>query len=183
MSIERLATDLASRKAGEGARDKAREHRQAAPVRTLLARALGVHTDERAWRVGARGERVVGEELEKLASKGWTVVHDVPVGERGANVDHVVVGPVAARRKPMSPEGRAQATVFDRGATLAADVLALRLARGWTQVQLAERSGIDQSDISRIERGLSNATEATLGRLAEVLDAEVHLVPREAASA
>ena len=93
VKIERLATDLASRKAGDGARDKAREHREAAPVRTLLARALGVHTEERAWRVGERGERVVGEELEKLASKGWTVVHDVPVGERGANIDHVVVGP------------------------------------------------------------------------------------------
>ena len=108
MSIERLATDLASRKAGEGARDKAREHREAAPVRTLLARVRGVHTDERAWRVGARGERVVGEELEKLASKGWTVVHDVPVGEPrrehrpcrrragcGASQAHVARGPSA----------------------------------------------------------------------------------------
>jgi len=57
------------------------------------------------------------------------------------------------------------------------------LSRGWTQGDLAERSGIDQSDISRIERGLSNATEATLGRLAEVLDAEVHMVARESISA
>ena len=90
---------------------------------------------------------------------------------------------VQARRARMLPEGQEQAKVFSRGAAIAADVLALRLSRGWTQGDLAERSGIDQSDISRIERGLSNATEATLGRLAEVLDAEVHMVARESISA
>ena len=90
---------------------------------------------------------------------------------------------VEARRARMSPEGREQAKVFNRGAAIAADVLVLRLAHGWTQADLAEQSGIDQSDISRIERGLSNATEATLGRLAEVLDAEVHMVAREGISA
>jgi ribosome-binding protein aMBF1 (putative translation factor) len=86
---------------------------------------------------------------------------------------------VAARRARMSTDSREQAKVFNRGAALAADVLGLRLARGWTQTELAERSGIDQADISRIERGLSNATEGTLGRLAEVLDAEIHMTPRE----
>ncbi|MDP3712304.1 MAG: helix-turn-helix transcriptional regulator [Mycobacteriales bacterium] len=88
---------------------------------------------------------------------------------------------VKARRARMSPEGRTQAQVFNRGATLAADVLALRLSRGWTQIDLAERSGIDQADISRIERGLANATETTLGRLADALGAELHMVAREAA--
>lgn len=79
----------------------------------------------------------------------------------------------------MSREGRRQAEVFNRGAAIAADLLALRIARGWTQRELAEHSGIDQADISRIERGLSNATEATLNRLAEVLAAEVRMLPRE----
>ena len=86
---------------------------------------------------------------------------------------------VARRRARMSADGKAQAEVFDRGAKIAADIIALRLAHGWTQTDLAERSGVDQGDISRIERGLSNATEATLGRLAEALDAELHMVPRE----
>lgn len=66
---------------------------QQAPVRTLVARALGVHTDERAWRVGAEGERLIGRELQKLEKLGWTVVHDVPIGEKGSNIDHVLVGP------------------------------------------------------------------------------------------
>lgn len=90
---------------------------------------------------------------------------------------------VAARRARLTAAGQEQAKVFDRGARLAGDVLALRLARGWTQTELAHRSGITQADISRIERGLSNATEATLGRLAEVLDAELHMTPKAAASA
>lgn len=90
---------------------------------------------------------------------------------------------VASRRARMSAEGKAHAEVFDRAAKIAADVIALRLAHGWTQTDLAERSGVDQGDISRIECGLSNATEATLGRLAAALDAELHLVAREAVPA
>ena len=86
---------------------------------------------------------------------------------------------VSGRRARMSAERKAQADVFDRAAKIAADVIALRLAHGWTQTELAERSGVDQGDISRIERGLSNATEATLGRLAAALDAELHMVARE----
>jgi Nuclease-related domain len=62
------------------------------PVRALLARVLGVHTDERAWRMGVKGERVTGWWLGRLP-EGWFTFHDVPVGERGANIDHVVIGP------------------------------------------------------------------------------------------
>ncbi|MEX2290273.1 MAG: nuclease-related domain-containing protein [Mycobacteriales bacterium] len=92
VTIDRFAVDLGDNAAGAGAKALAQEHREQAPVRTLLARVLGVHTDERAWRVGAKGEETVGRELERLG-EAWTVVHDVPVGERGANIDHVVVGP------------------------------------------------------------------------------------------
>lgn len=70
-------------------------------MRTLLARALGVHTEERAWRVGAKGEQTVGRELERLGDQ-WTIVHDVPVGDRGANIDHVVVGRRGSSRSTAS---------------------------------------------------------------------------------
>ncbi len=93
ITIERLATDLGGNRAGAGARERAAELRGQSPVRTLLSRVRGEHTDERAWRVGAQGEKWAGEELDKLTKRGWTVVHDVPVGERGANIDHVLVGP------------------------------------------------------------------------------------------
>lgn len=92
VTVPRLASELADNMPGASARAKAKEHRSQAPVRTLLARALGVHTDERAWRVGAKGEQTVAAQLDGLGDR-WTVLHDVPVGERGANIDHVVIGP------------------------------------------------------------------------------------------
>jgi hypothetical protein len=41
------------------------------------------------------GERSAGLVIGKLP-EGWHVFRDVPVGERGANIDHVVVGPAGA---------------------------------------------------------------------------------------
>jgi hypothetical protein len=87
-----IKESLVGRSAGGSAKEQARELRQDDPVRSLAARLLGVHTDERAWRVGARGERATARWLRRLPN-GWHVFNDVPVGERGANIDHVVVGP------------------------------------------------------------------------------------------
>jgi hypothetical protein len=69
--------------------------KEAAPVRTFVARLLGVHTDERAWRIGADGEEKVAAQLEKLARKDprWCFLHAIPVGERGSDIDHLVIGP------------------------------------------------------------------------------------------
>ena len=83
---------LAGNKAGGAARRKANHERAQAPVRTALARVLRVHTDERAWRRGADGEERVAQSLSRLPH-GWYVFHDLTVGSRGANLDHVVIGP------------------------------------------------------------------------------------------
>lgn len=83
---------LVERKPGGSAAEKARELRRADPfsvVRSLLLREC---TEERAWRKGAYGERFVGSILGRLPN-GWSVFNDIPVGERGANIDHVVIGP------------------------------------------------------------------------------------------
>lgn len=49
----------------------------------------------------------------------------------------------------------------------------LREAKGWTQVQLAEHSGIDQGNISRIESGATKGVDfATLEKLADALDVD-----------
>lgn len=85
--------DLAGRSAGQMAREQAVELRHQAPVKTFLARLLGVKTDERNWRVGADGEERVGRMLERKLPDGWYVLNAVPVGERGSDIDHVVVGP------------------------------------------------------------------------------------------
>ncbi len=51
------------------------------------ARVLDVKTDERAWRLGARGERIVGAKLERLHRKGFHVLHYLPIGSRGSDID------------------------------------------------------------------------------------------------
>lgn len=84
--------DLALNSPGDAARARAVELRQAAPIRTGLARIFGVHTDERAWRIGADGEESVARELSKLGEE-WRSLHAVPVGRQGSDIDHVLIGP------------------------------------------------------------------------------------------
>lgn len=93
--IARPWIDLATNRAGAEAREQALAAREAAPVKAFLARALGVHTDERAWRIGADGEEKVAAQLTKVAKKDprWRVLHAIPVGDRGSDIDHLVIGP------------------------------------------------------------------------------------------
>lgn len=48
-----------------------------------------------------------------------------------------------------------------------------RLSAGLTQVQVSELSGINQSDLSKIERGAVNLTLGTMQRLATIVAADV----------
>ena len=56
---------------------------------------------------------------------------------------------------------------------LADEVLRLRLARGWSQSELARRAGTAQTNISRIESGLANPTLGTIRNIARPLGVEV----------
>lgn len=85
---------------------------------------------------------------------------------------------VADRSARIAPESAAQPEVLERAYDIALQVIDLREKHGLTQRQLAERCGIDQGDISRIERGSTSPTARTLQRIAEVLDADVRLVAR-----
>ncbi|MCR5034682.1 MAG: helix-turn-helix domain-containing protein [Clostridia bacterium] len=51
-----------------------------------------------------------------------------------------------------------------------------RSKAGFTQSQLAAATGIDQSDISKIERGVSNPSVNTLSRIADALGADLQIV-------
>ena len=67
-------------------------------------------------------------------------------------------------------------TVYEEGKTVSetpaleqiapSAVAKARAFRGLSQKQLASLSGIDQSDISKIERGLANPSVSTLNRIA-----------------
>jgi len=87
--------DLATNAAGTEARERAQAARDSAPVKTALARVLGIHTNERAWRIGADGEEKVAAQLAKLARKDprWQFLHAIPVGNRGSDIDHIIIGP------------------------------------------------------------------------------------------
>ena len=46
-----------------------------------------------------------------------------------------------------------------------------------SQPALSEKSGVQQAEISRIERGLANPTATTLTRLANALDLRLEFTP------
>jgi hypothetical protein len=78
-----------------------------------LARALRVHTEERAWRVGADGEEEIARRLRKLPD-GWHVIHAVPVGERDSDIDHVVIGSAGVFTLNTKNHSRAKVWVTER---------------------------------------------------------------------
>ena len=54
-------------------------------------------------------------------------------------------------------------------------ILDARIRAGLTQVQLSEKSGISQADISRLEKGTRNPSLALLKRLADAMDAQLRI--------
>jgi transcriptional regulator with XRE-family HTH domain len=84
-----------------------------------------------------------------------------------------------ARRE--GPDAVREIAFAEVRARLSSQFLVARQARGLTQAQLAQESGIDQAEISRIEAGQSNPTLKTLSSLTYALGWEVLLAPREGA--
>ena len=107
---------------------------------TRLDRLVGrdpLAAQARPWFAGAVGERAVAAVLATLPA-GWTTLHSLPVGRRGADIDHLVVGPagvftisttghpaaavrvagrtvlVAGARQPSVPKAEAEARRVDR---------------------------------------------------------------------
>lgn len=109
----RAPRDLVENWAGAAARAKRDEINAEAPVRNLVARVLGVRTEERSWRVGAKGEEKVAEQLAKLG-EGWHRIHAVPVGENDSDIDHVVIGPAGVFTLNAKRHPGARAWVADR---------------------------------------------------------------------
>ncbi len=83
-----------------------------------------------------------------------------------------------AEAEAEGPEAVAELEAFRLHFSLARQLMARRRERNLTQKQLAELSGIDQAEISRIERGQANPTTATLGALTRALAVDVQLVAR-----
>jgi len=64
------------------------------------------------------------------------------------------------------PEVRAEYDLLEPEFTIMQAMIDARKASGLTQQQLAEKTGINQADISKLERGNANPSLRTLQRLA-----------------
>ena len=82
---------------------------------------------------------------------------------------------MADRSARLPPDSAAQRETFEKAYDIALQVIHLRETHGLTQAQLAERCGIDQGDVSRIESGNGNPTVKTIGALARALGAELRI--------
>lgn len=87
--------DLRTRPPAIGIMRECITRHDADPPQSRLAWLFGMHplrTDARAWYRGALGERAVGRNLDEMGGE-WAAIHGVPIGNRGSDIDHVVVGP------------------------------------------------------------------------------------------
>jgi ribosome-binding protein aMBF1 (putative translation factor) len=85
---------------------------------------------------------------------------------------------VGKRRARVGARGPEDGRVFEQAYDIAVQVIGLREKHGLTQAELAQLCGMDQGDISRIERGATSPTTRTLQRIADALGADVRLVER-----
>ncbi|MGH7609675.1 MAG: helix-turn-helix domain-containing protein [Candidatus Dormibacteria bacterium] len=77
----------------------------------------------------------------------------------------------------MNEADRALYHAFSREYDLAAQIIGLRKSLNLTQQQLAVRANLNQSEISRLERGVANPVKSTLDAVAGALGAKLTLVP------
>lgn len=86
---------LKDRAAAESLFATLREQMPDGDTRGPIARFFGLHPVPdscRSWYTGTIGELAVARALGTLPA-GWLVLHSVPVGNRGSDIDHVVVAP------------------------------------------------------------------------------------------
>jgi hypothetical protein len=86
---------LSARGAGYAAIQQCLELQSEVAPLTAVEKFFGMSPlaqNARSWYLGALGEIVVAEKLERLGD-GWRVINAVPVGAAGSDIDHVVVGP------------------------------------------------------------------------------------------
>lgn len=74
-----------------------------------------------------------------------------------------------------NPEFKKEWDALETESQIMRTLIDARLAAGMTQKQLSEKTGINQSNISKIERGTGNPSIATLERIASALGKKVSI--------
>ena len=85
---------------------------------------------------------------------------------------------VVAEAAAEGPAAVSELRLYQASYRLAGQLIARRRELRMTQQQLAAASGIDQSEISRIESGNGNPTLKTLGALTGALGVELSIAER-----
>lgn len=94
-SAQPPSRSLTDRIPGQAAMSQVLALQEGEPARSWWERFIGVNplnVDARPWYKGAVGEIIVGKILARLGPE-WTVLHAVPVGAGGTDIDHVLIGP------------------------------------------------------------------------------------------
>lgn len=111
--------DLAANRPGEALRVALERHRAALPLARRLRDDLSGATRRDPWRVGWKGERVVGRMLDRMTAKDprWRVLHSIPDPVPGFNpdkdIDHLVIGPAGVFAVNTKHFRRASITIGD----------------------------------------------------------------------
>ena len=81
----------------------------------------------------------------------------------------------------LDPEFRKEYEALQPEMDITRAILNARINAGLTQIELSEKSGISQADISRLEKGTRNPSIALLKRLADALDStlKIEFVPKK----
>lgn len=87
------------------------------------------------------------------------------------------IAELEAEARAEGPKAVAELEALRLHFSLARQLAARRRTLHLTQKELAKVTGIDQAEISRIERGQANPTTATIGTLTRALGVQVRLIP------
>lgn len=79
------------------------------------------------------------------------------------------------RKFENDPEYKEARDQFELNLDIGDEILRLRIEKGWSQVELAERAGTKQANISRLESGLNNPSVNFLQKVANALDANLSI--------
>lgn len=144
----------------------------------------GFRIRENATRAPGLRKLVSCQTIVKRLGLPWSeVVREV---KRGADYDHLA--PVATDRDPATEEVK-RTTAFEHGQAweeVGADELRRRIrsARellGWSQTGLAEEAGVNQSLVSKMERGEMAPSTVTTLRVAKAMNLSLDLLYRASA--
>ena len=110
--------------------------------------------------------------IEKNGRRTFAVL-DIKEYERLLAAAEDAADVAAVRAARASPDGLVPGEIAERLIAGENPVKVWRGYRGMTQAELAEKTGIDQADVSRIERGQREPTGRILRALANALDVAV----------